>query len=57
MKTWPIVFSKNCSNKSVYRNTRLPKEAWEFSNKCHNCVPKATKEEQKNPKLVEGNKL
>ena len=50
--------SKSSSKREVYSNTILLQETRKTANKQPNFTPKATgkKENQKNPKLVEGNK-
>ena len=49
--------SKSSSKWDIYSDTSLPKETRKISNKQPNLTPKGTKkEEQTNPKLVEGKK-
>ena len=50
--------SKSGSKREVYSYTSLPKETRKISSKQPNLTPKGTreKEEQTNPKLVEGKK-
>ena len=51
-------FSKNSSKREVYRNTILPQETRNTSNKQPNLTPKAIRErrKKKKPKLREGKK-
>ena len=56
MKT-PMGCSKSNSKREAYSNTILPQETRKILNRQPNFTPKTTeKEEQKNPKLVEGKK-
>ena len=49
--------SKSSSKREVYSDTVLPKETRKISNKQPNLTPKQLeKEEQKNPRVAEGNK-
>ena len=45
----PMGCSKSSCKREVYRNTILPKEAWETLNRLPNFTPKTTGKRTKNP--------
>ena len=49
-----MVCSKNSPKKEVYNNTILSQETKKISNKWPNLILKEIREQEQNPKLVEG---